>query len=208
MEGSSRIIVVGVGLNSQVGRIMSLLGATKHDSKKQKNKNKNNENEMIMKKTLDNTKKQKILNTSSPTKVSPDQLEQNQKQDKRSDVCIEEEKQNSIDQQIHNRPSSLLKQFDRDEHKIKSLNNEKQKSSNKTENDKYEHDSVLEITKQQQDGNIQQQTSNDVELRSKFTSKDHHDVRKKSTGLDENIQNVNIDEGEPTTTKHKCKSFE
>jgi len=35
MEGSGRMIVVGVGLNSQVGRIMSLLGATGDDSKKE-----------------------------------------------------------------------------------------------------------------------------------------------------------------------------
>ncbi|CAF4819761.1 unnamed protein product, partial [Rotaria magnacalcarata] len=31
MEGSGRMLVVGVGLNSQVGRIMSLLGATDED---------------------------------------------------------------------------------------------------------------------------------------------------------------------------------
>jgi len=36
MEGSGRMLVVGVGLNSQVGSIMSLLGATDDDSKKEK----------------------------------------------------------------------------------------------------------------------------------------------------------------------------
>jgi hypothetical protein len=42
MEGSARMVVVGVGLNSQVGNIMSLLGATAggKDSKKKKKKTK------------------------------------------------------------------------------------------------------------------------------------------------------------------------
>ncbi len=35
MEGSGRMIIIGVGLNSQVGGIMSLLGAIGDDSKKE-----------------------------------------------------------------------------------------------------------------------------------------------------------------------------
>ena len=36
MEGSGRILVTGVGLNSQVGSIMSLLGATETEKDKKK----------------------------------------------------------------------------------------------------------------------------------------------------------------------------
>jgi len=42
MEGSGRMVIVGVGLNSQVGNIMSLLGATA-DGNASKNKKKENQ---------------------------------------------------------------------------------------------------------------------------------------------------------------------
>lgn len=46
MEGSGRMVIVGVGLNSQVGNIMSLLGATA-DGNTSKNKKKDNKNTKI-----------------------------------------------------------------------------------------------------------------------------------------------------------------
>jgi hypothetical protein len=46
MEGSGRMVIVGVGLNSQVGNIMSLLGATA-DGNASKNKKKDNKNTKI-----------------------------------------------------------------------------------------------------------------------------------------------------------------
>lgn len=61
MEGSGRMVIVGVGLNSQVGTIMSLLGATAEGNKgKKKEKNKN-----------DKTR------TQSASKVTPDLSKQN-----------------------------------------------------------------------------------------------------------------------------------
>ncbi|CAF4412715.1 unnamed protein product, partial [Rotaria magnacalcarata] len=69
MEGSGRMLVVGVGLNSQVGRIMSLLGATDEDSKKKKADKKTT-------KKTENSKTTKPKPLSS-TKVSPDKSRPN-----------------------------------------------------------------------------------------------------------------------------------
>ena len=55
MEGSGRMVVVGVGLNSQVGTIMGLLGATGDGSKSKKKKK----------------KEKKKSKSKSSTKVSP-----------------------------------------------------------------------------------------------------------------------------------------
>jgi hypothetical protein len=57
MEGSGRMVIVGVGLNSQVGNIMSLLGATA-DGNASKNKKKDNKNTKIT--------------TPSAAKITPD----------------------------------------------------------------------------------------------------------------------------------------
>lgn len=55
MEGSGRMVVVGVGLNSQVGTIMSLLGATA-TTKEAKNKKKDQKAKAATKVTPDSTK--------------------------------------------------------------------------------------------------------------------------------------------------------
>ena len=63
MEGSGRMVVVGVGLNSQVGTIMSLLGATAE------------------KKEAKNKKKEQKAKTATPsaTKITPDLTKQSVK---------------------------------------------------------------------------------------------------------------------------------
>lgn len=63
MEGSGRMVVVGVGLNSQVGTIMSLLGATA-EKKEAKNKKKEAKTKTI---------------TPSATKITPDLTKQSVK---------------------------------------------------------------------------------------------------------------------------------
>nr|ACC43965.1 plasma membrane calcium-dependent ATPase [Philodina roseola] len=75
MEGSGRMVVTGVGLNSQVGNIMSLLGATEEGSKKKKEEKKKN-------KTKSKPKK-------SSTRVSPETSPKTEK--KETTVTIENE---------------------------------------------------------------------------------------------------------------------
>lgn len=53
MEGTGRMLIVGVGLNSQVGTIMKLLGATENSS----------------------SKKEKKIRSKSSTRISPDKQE-------------------------------------------------------------------------------------------------------------------------------------
>ena len=48
MEGGAKVLVTAVGLHSQTGIIMSLLGATDHEEK-EKNKNKHKIKSMLVK---------------------------------------------------------------------------------------------------------------------------------------------------------------
>jgi len=87
MEGSGRMIVVGVGLNSQVGRIMNLLGATGDGgSKKGKGKDKDKKE-----KKKDDKKKDKKSKSKSSTKVSPDTSKADEHEDKTQTIHTEDE---------------------------------------------------------------------------------------------------------------------
>jgi len=84
MEGSGRMVVVGVGLNSQVGSIMSLLGATADDSKKKKKDEKKDNKD-------DRKKKDKKSKPLSSTKVSPDTSKPDENENNTQTVHTENE---------------------------------------------------------------------------------------------------------------------
>jgi Ca2+ transporting ATPase len=80
MEGSGRMVIVGVGLNSQVGNIMSLLGATGggKDSKERKSKPRTT-TQLPRKTTSDSLKVAvQIEDETKPTEKSEEQLLLNQ----------------------------------------------------------------------------------------------------------------------------------
>jgi hypothetical protein len=103
MEGSGRMVIVGVGLNSQVGNIMSLLGATAQeiDSKTKKKDNKNTK-----------------TTTPSATKITPNLSKQS--------IHIEDEtKPLTTTTEEHSRGhqlSSTKQSGDHNENKIKETN--------------------------------------------------------------------------------------
>lgn len=123
MEGSGRMIVVGVGLNSQVGRIMSLLGATNDDSKKKKD-------------DKGKTKKQDKEKSSSTkpiplSKVSPDRSKRDDNENNAQTVHIENERNqsNTKNPRIHKLPSPTTMSNEQN-----TSNNEKNRSKENPEN--------------------------------------------------------------------------
>lgn len=69
MEGSARMVVLGVGLNSQVGTIMSLLGATADEhTEKEKKKERQSKIKELNERTKSDATKQTV-NTEDETKL-------------------------------------------------------------------------------------------------------------------------------------------
>ncbi|CAF2413402.1 unnamed protein product [Rotaria sp. Silwood2] len=190
MEGSGRMLIVGVGLNSQVGRIMSLLGATDDDSKKKKKdkkKNKKNEN-----KKNENKKPSKLKSLSS-TKVSPDKSKKNENDHNIETVHEENEKNQSTTRhsRVHKLPA--LKQTNNDEHELKPTkketnNDEHELKSTKKETNNDEHE--LKSTKKETNNDeyelkpTKKETNNNNEQEKKPNSDDKQ--KKKSTTNDDN----------------------
>ncbi|CAF1076740.1 unnamed protein product, partial [Didymodactylos carnosus] len=86
MEGSGRMVVVGVGLNSQVGLIMSLLGATAE--------------------TKGNKKKAKQTKKQKGTKVSPDAVENGDAQTETTTKQVTQQRQQTPPKQTGENESS------------------------------------------------------------------------------------------------------
>ncbi|CAF1239400.1 unnamed protein product, partial [Adineta steineri] len=173
MEGSGRMVVVGVGLNSQVGNIMSLLGATGGDSKKKKKgkgkdkdkdkdkdkgkgkdkdkgKGKDKDKKKDEKDEKSKTKKPKPL---SSTKVSPDKSTSDEKESKRQTTTVETIDETKPSTPKHPRVRKLpeFKQLSTDEQEMKPIkkeNNTKQtKEPSSSESSDNDEDQKKKVTK-------------------------------------------------------------
>ncbi|CAF1094635.1 unnamed protein product [Adineta ricciae] len=150
MEGSGRMVVVGVGLNSQVGSIMSLLGAAGDDSKKKGKKDKGKDKK---KDKPDEKKKSKPI---SSTKVAPDRSTSDEKKsDAQTVETINETKQSSTS---HPRVRKLpeVNQPSKEEHEMKPTksaeskddgDNKSNKSSNSNDGDNKNSESKKQSVK-------------------------------------------------------------
>ncbi|CAF2700040.1 unnamed protein product [Rotaria sp. Silwood2] len=202
MEGSGRMIVVGVGLNSQVGKIMSLLGATGDDSKKKK-------------KDKRKTKKSPKSKSLSSSKVYPDKSEQNENEHNTDTVHIEKEKNQSTKKHPRIHKLSPLKQKKDNEQEMKPTkkennnnNNEQEKKSNNDDNQKEKSiDSDDEEQKKQSEANKQKQVNNQLTTASPMEQNTSNDNKNKSEEKQENIQNAKEDtEKKPTELAEAAKN--
>ncbi|CAM2710546.1 unnamed protein product [Rotaria socialis] len=203
MEGSGRMLVVGVGLNSQVGRIMSLLGATNDDSKKKQGGKKT-------------TKKTENSKTPKPkpllsTKVSPDKSKPNDNESNNQTVHTENENNRSTtttSSGVHKLPP--FSQTNNDEHGMKRT---------KTENSSQEQMKQLKADKQKQSTSRsitttssslerdsfrdEKNKSGEKEENSKHTKEDREQKPTDPAGLAEAVQNNDDKSGESKASKHK-----
>ncbi|CAF3617423.1 unnamed protein product [Rotaria sp. Silwood1] len=196
MEGSGRMVVVGVGLNSQVGRIMSLLGATEDDSKKKKKK----------------SPKPKSLSSS---KVYPDKSEQNENEHNTDTVHIENEKNQSTKKHPRIHKLLSLNQKKDNEQDMKPTkkenhnnNNEQEKKSNNDDKQKKKStDSDDEEQKKQSQANKQKQVNNQLTIASSMERNAPNDNKNKSEEKPENSQNIKEDtEKKPTELAEAAKN--
>ncbi|CAF1251104.1 unnamed protein product [Adineta steineri] len=203
MEGSGRMVVVGVGLNSQVGNIMSLLGATGGDSKKKKKgkgkdkdkdkgKGKDKDKKKDEKDEKSKTKKPKPL---SSTKVSPDKSTSDEKESKRQTTTVETIDETKPSTPKHPRVRKLpeFKQLSTDEQEMKPIkkeNNTKQtkepSSSESSDNDEDQKKKVTKtkVKKEEETKKSSSSESSDSEEKKKSSSSESNDdeqEKKKST---------------------------
>jgi hypothetical protein len=124
MEGSGRMLVVGVGLNSQVGTIMSLLGATDGSSKVDKK-----------------DKKKEIMNKSkSRARISPDHLKEDEHRSSPTSTI------NTNDHSRSTQRLPPLKSFDENEQEMTSIRNNRsiQNHNNQLNNDRSDATNAIE----------------------------------------------------------------
>nr|ACD88945.1 plasma membrane calcium ATPase [Adineta vaga] len=181
MEGSGRMLVVGVGLNSQVGSIMSLLGATADDSKKKGKKDKKKDKEDGKK----NDKKPKPI---SSTKVAPDRSTSDEKDTNVQTIeTVNETKQSSAN---HPRVKKLpeAKQSSTDEHEMKPTksadtkenNDDKPKKSSSSNGDDDDNDKNKSETKKP----VKTASTDEEPKKSSSASDDSDDEQKKKSDQD------------------------
>ncbi|CAM4791578.1 unnamed protein product [Rotaria magnacalcarata] len=196
MEGSGRMLVVGVGLNSQVGRIMSLLGATDEDSKKKKGDKKTT-------KKTENSKTTKPKPLSS-TKVSPDKSRPNDNESNNQAVHTENENNRSATTSsgVHKLPPSS--QTNNDEHEMRrtKTENSSQEQMKQSKADKQKHSASRSITTTTTAASLERDSSHDE----KNKSGEKEDPEQKPTdpaGSAEPVKNNDDKSSESKASKHK-----